>query len=70
VSSKHMRPKCPRCSDSRIVVSHRRHNHSVFRGRFGTASRYSEVVCTFCGWRWRTRAEYVDHLPDEDASHD
>ncbi len=50
---------------ARWVVRARRCNHSAFNGGHRTPSAYSEVVCPVCGRRWRTRAAYVDRLPDE-----
>ena len=47
-------------------VVHRKCNHSAFNGRHRTPSAYSEVTCTApdCHHRWRTKAEYVDSLPN------
>jgi hypothetical protein len=47
------------------VVRTRKANYSTFNGRHRTASDYSEVVCPVCRGRWRTKAAYVDRLPDE-----
>ncbi len=46
----------------RVVV--RKANHSTFNGRKRTPSRYSEVKCLACCHTWRTKAAYVDELPD------
>jgi len=46
------------------VVAQRRCNHSAFNGNRYTPSAYSEVRCTVCGRVWRTKAAYVDTLPD------
>ncbi len=45
----------------RVVV--RKANYSTFNGGKRTPSAYSEVRCP-CGHTWRTRAAYVDSLPD------
>lgn len=47
------------------VVSMRRVNYSAFNGYHRTPSDYSEIRCTECPTRWRTKAAYVDRLPDE-----
>jgi hypothetical protein len=47
------------------VVTTRRANYSAFNGYHRTPSDYSEVRCTACSKRWRTKAAYVDQLPDE-----
>ena len=39
-------------------------NYSAFNGYRFTPSDYSEVVCTACETRWRTKANYVSMLPD------
>ena len=50
------------------VVLQRRCNHSAFNGYRWTPSDYSDVQCVAeqggCGARWRTKAAYVDQLPD------
>lgn len=46
----------------------RRHNRSAFRGYRETPSAYSEVTCPHDLARWRTRADYVDRLPDGDLA--
>lgn len=49
------------------VVTMRNHNASAFNGYRRTPSDYSEVRCTFGMCRhavWRTKAGYVDELPD------
>ncbi len=38
-------------------------NRSAFNGYRLTPSAYSEVKCGECGSRWRTKAKYVDELP-------
>jgi hypothetical protein len=47
------------------VVTVRRANYSAFNGYHRTPSDYSEIRCTVCPTRWRTKAAYVDRLPDE-----
>lgn len=49
------------------VVSMRNYNQSAFNGYHKTYSEYSEVRCTVGGCRsvWRTKAAYVNELPDE-----
>ena len=49
------------------VVVQRRYNESAFSGYRRTPSEYSEVRCTVdrCTSVWRTKAAYVDELPDE-----
>lgn len=42
----------------------RKGNRSAFNGYRWTPSDYSEVRCTVCGRSWRTKAKYVDALPD------
>ncbi|MFD0032493.1 hypothetical protein ACFVJK_30350 [Streptomyces sp. NPDC127172] len=48
------------------VVLARKCNHSAFNGGRRTPSDYSDVTCTApgCMGRWRTKAAYVDTLPD------
>ncbi len=46
------------------VVTMRRANRSAFNGYHLTPSAYSEVTCPIDRKRWRTRAGYVDTLPD------
>jgi len=49
------------------VVRVRNGNYSYFeypKGAFHP-SDYSQVVCKKCGGTWRTKAKYVDELPDE-----
>lgn len=49
------------------VVLQRHCNYSAFNGYHYTPSDYSLVRCTVPGCRglWRTKAAYVDGLPDE-----
>lgn len=42
----------------------RRANYSTFNGRRRTPSAYSQVSCGECGRWWRTKAAYVDDLPN------
>jgi len=46
------------------VVTQRKGNRSAFNGYRWTPSAYSEVRCTVGGSVWRSRAAYVDDLPD------
>jgi hypothetical protein len=48
----------------KVIV--RRANYSAFNGYRYTPSDYSAVRCFVegCGARWRTKAGYVDLLPD------
>lgn len=46
------------------VVTMRKANYSAFNGYHRTPSAYSEVRCPACPTRWRTKAAYVDRLPD------
>jgi hypothetical protein len=54
--------------DSWAVVN-RKCNFSAFNGYHWTYSDYSLVLCDpdlgGCGRRWRTKAAYVDDLPDQ-----
>jgi hypothetical protein len=45
-------------------VTMRNCNMSAFSGYRVTRSDYSEVTCAQHGTRWRTKAKYVDTLPD------
>ena len=49
------------------VVRLRKCNYSYFERPKGQKhfSEYSTVVCKKCGGTWRTKAKYVDELPDE-----
>ncbi len=46
----------------RVVV--RNGNYSAFSGGRFTPSDYSQVQCQICLITWRTKAAYVDDLPD------
>lgn len=46
------------------VVTQRNCNHSAFNGYKRTPSDYSEVCCRKCNRVWRSKAAYVDKLPD------
>jgi hypothetical protein len=50
-----------------VVV--RNANHSAFNGYRRTPSAYSLVRCPACGRSWRTKARYVDTLPDSPERH-
>jgi hypothetical protein len=45
-------------------VLQRNCNHSSFNGGHYTSSAWSEVRCTQCFANWRTKANYVNELPD------
>lgn len=47
-------------------VVHRHHNHSYFESPQGQPhySNYSGIVCMRCGWRFRTKAKWVNGCPD------
>lgn len=45
-------------------VTVRKANYSAFNGYHRTPSAYSEVRCPTCPTTWRTKARYVDTLPD------
>jgi hypothetical protein len=47
-------------------VATRNANYSAFNGGRRTRSAYSEVRCPACPTRWRSKAAYVDRLPDGD----
>jgi len=46
------------------VVTDRECNHSAFNGYHWTPSDYSRIECSRCGRAWRSKAKYVDSLPD------
>jgi hypothetical protein len=54
-----------RCDRKYWAVIHRRCNYSAFNGYYWTPSDYSALRCGNCGHVWRTKANYVDSLPDE-----
>lgn len=54
-------PRSLRLLNWRVVQY--RCNHSAFNGYRPTYSDYSAIVCTACGRRWRSKADYVDALP-------
>lgn len=56
--------QCEPKDRSRWVVVDRHCNYSAFNGYRWTPSDYSKVVCMRCGVPWRTKAAYVDTLPD------
>jgi hypothetical protein len=51
---------------TRWVVLVRKANYSAFNGGRRTVSDYSELHCRQCGAVWRTKAAYVDELPDNE----
>lgn len=46
------------------VVLQRWCNHSAFNGYRYTPSEWSALMCRECHASWRTKAKYVDELPD------
>lgn len=46
------------------AVTQRRSNRSAFNGYHETYSDYSAIVCLSCGHGGRTKAAYVDELPN------
>ena len=60
--------KCPErdkpVADRAWVVIDRRCHHSAFSGYHRTPSDYSTVHCRCCRAVGRTKAAYVDQLPD------
>lgn len=48
-------------------VIQRHGNASAFNGYHWTPSDYSAVRCGDCGRVWRTKAAYVDDLPNESS---
>ena len=60
--------RCPESgkwiSESAWVVTKRHCNYSAFSGYRHVHSDYSEVHCLECGRFWRTKAKYVELLPD------
>lgn len=66
-------PAC-RCSerekpvkDRRWVVTARYCHHSAFAGYARTYSDYSAVWCLTCAASWRTKAEYIGQLRDDNG---
>jgi hypothetical protein len=53
-----------RCERPNWEVTQRRCSRSAFNGYRVVPSDYSEVHCRSCGTFWRTKAEYVNDLPD------
>lgn len=67
--SAHVPCRCPDRAKARATtwrVTQRNCNHSAFNGYRMTPSEWSCVVCTApdCPGIWRTKARYVDELPD------
>lgn len=48
----------------RWVVTQRNGNASAFNGYHWTPSDYSAVHCPLCPTAWRTKAKFVNSLPD------
>jgi hypothetical protein len=61
----HVAP-CTRGHRERWFVLQRHANASAFNGYRPQRSDYSLVGCGACGRRWRTKAAYVEALPDAD----
>ncbi len=55
---------CRRAHQEHWVVLQREGNASAFNGYCWTPSAYSAIRCRHCGRVWRTKANYVRHLPD------
>jgi len=54
-----------RCKDKQNwVVTMRNCNQSAFNGYKVTPSDYSEIWCALHGHFWRSKAKYVDTVPD------
>jgi hypothetical protein len=49
-------------------VQDRKCNYSAFNGWHRTPSEYSAVWCPLCPTQWRTKAAYVNTLPDGDVN--
>jgi hypothetical protein len=58
--------QCQREHRASWVVLQRKGNYSAFNGYHWTPSAYSAVKCRApgCNRVWRTKAAYVDELPD------
>jgi hypothetical protein len=52
------------CPPENWFVFARRCNHSAFNGYHMTLSDYSGIQCHRCLHVWRSKAKYVDGLPD------
>lgn len=57
-------------ADRNWVVVQRKCNHSAFNGYHYTPSEYSTVWCNECHALGRTKAGYVDSLPDGEIEFD
>lgn len=53
-------------AERKWTVGRRKYNESTFNGGHRTTSPYSDVICGSCDTVWRTKAAYVDKLPDGD----
>lgn len=64
--NKERRLACEREHRTEWRVFQRKCNHSAFNGYRRTPSDYSTVQCQApgCGRTWRTKAAYVDEIPD------
>lgn len=52
------------CRPRSLQVIQRRQRRSAFDGYRVMPSDYSTVRCLWCGHVWRTKAAYVDQLPN------
>ncbi len=57
--------KPPDRSKWRVLT--RNGNYSAFNGYRYAYSDYSSICCLVCDMHWRTKAAYVDSLPDRDS---
>lgn len=56
-----------KCDKKNWAVTDRNANHSAFNGYHRTYSAYSGVICTKCFANWRSKANYINYLPDMGA---
>lgn len=56
--------KCEPALLRQWMVLKRKFNTSAFNGGKVAPSEYSTVTCGTCSALWRTKAKYVDGLPD------
>lgn len=53
-----------RCERRTWRVLHRNCNYSTFNGSRYQWSRYSALLCLYCGAIWRSKGQYVNALAD------
>lgn len=53
-----------KCDAPILVVTMRKANYSAFNGYHYTPSDYSQIKCRRCGATWRSKAKFVQRLPD------